>query len=333
MNTRKILNLLVGGASAILAGCGGGGGDEGGGSAPPAGPGEPLVITGANYVAVAQESLSSSTYVSDASSLATGAQTADAQVLLAFARAQTAQLGTRFSQARSQVTGVTQTFTEACPNGGSISISITDANDNGLPDAGDSMSIAATQCGLDGTVYSGRLLLAINSLTGNYPAYPYALSITLGFEQLTAQSPAATVTGNGTIGMTESVMSSTEGLFSLQAPSFSQSSTYGSVTYSRTLTGYELATSVQGVESSTTVKGTVSSSAWESKSVTLATASPFVRYGLDLYPSSGQATATGANGSRVRITVLSNASVSIELDADGDGSYEEATTRSWSELL
>ena len=324
---RLALSLIA--VSSLLLACGGGGGDSPTGL--PAG--EPLALSSSNYVTVAQEALSSSSYVVDASSLATGVQTADTQVLIDFAQAQAARLGGWFGQSTPLATGVTQSGTEACSGGGTLSVSVTDANNSGTPDAGDSASVTASNCSLDGITYNGSFSLLINSLSGDLINPPYAAAFTLGFNNLSAQSAAATTSGSGQVSLSVNAVSASEGSVSLAASSFSQTSVFGGTTYQRTLTSYQAYSNFTSLATTTSVNGTVTSSALGGRSVSLATTTPFVRASGALYPAVGQATATGASGGRVRISALDGSTVLIELDANGDGSYEESTTRLWSSLV
>ena len=107
----------------------------------------------------------------------------------------------------------------------------------------------------------------------------------------------------------------------------------GGATYSRTLENYTVAVDKTATSSKTTAAGTLSSTAFESKTVTIATPVPFVRVFPQTRPSSGQATATGANGGVLRVTAISNTQVKIELDADANGTFETSVTKLWSELI
>ncbi|WP_137895613.1 hypothetical protein [Ramlibacter sp. 2FC] len=337
MSARKILKSLAGGACAALVACGGGGGGSAESPAPPS-TGGPLAVTGANYVVVAQESLASSALLSDAASLATGAQAAHPQALIGFAQSQSIHIKGWFGQTTPQATGAVYEETGECSSG-SYSIAINDANGNGLPEAGDSVSLSYSNCSLGGSVYNGSLSFSIDSLSGSLDGFPHEARMTVGFNHLTVQNSLLTSTANGAVAM--HVMAAAENDLSIRlttAPSFTESSTTGGATYSRQLSGYTVAETLTpagatAYSSSVTLDGSLSSSALEGRSVSIATQQAFVRNSSDLYPSSGQATATGASGGQVRITVLDHSAVWIEMDANGDGSYEASTTRLWSELV
>jgi hypothetical protein len=231
-----------------------------------------------------------------------------------------------------------QSQTENCAGGGTLTISANDANGNRLVDAGDSVSLTAANCSFEGQLLNGQLTLTINSLTGNPDHYPYSLSVTLGFNNLTTQSSSLRTVGNGSLALSIKANAASNQSLALRTSSLSLSSTYGSTTYSKTLTGYdtsvELRPAGSGLTTTTTsVTGTLSSSAFESKTISIATTAPFVRASTQAYPGSGQLVITGAAGAKVRLTATSATTVLIELDADANGSYEASTSRLWSDML
>ena len=328
---RNSATLLI--LSSILAACGGGGGSDApaASSQNPAPPAK-AVLSDANYVAVAQESLSSSSYLADASTLAVGAEVNDANVLVRFGQAQAGKLPGRLAGTQALVTGATTSTTEACTGGGSLTIVENDLNGNGLPDVGDSGSITANNCMFEGSTFTGVLKLAVNAFSGNINTLPISATITLTFSDLTARSAAASSTGNGTIVLSLNAPTSSNQTASLKSTQFTATSTYGGASYSRTLDDYTVVVDSNATSSKTTAAGTLTSSAFDSKSVTIATPVPFVRAFTQRYPASGQATATGANGAVVRVTAISNTQVMIELDADANGSFETSVKKLWSEL-
>jgi hypothetical protein len=330
---RNSASLLV--LSSILVACGGGGSDAPAASnpSPAPAPAAKATFSDANYIAVAQESLSSSNYLADAGTLAVGAEVNDADVLVRFAQAQAGKLPGRLAGTRALVTGATTSTTDACSGGGTLTTVENDSNGNGLPDAGDSVSLTATNCIFQGSTLNGGLTLVVNAFTGNANAPPFAATMTLTFTNLTAKSAAASSTGNGTMVLSLNAPTSSSQTVSLKSTQFTSTATYGSTTYSRTLNDYTVAVDLNATTSKSTAVGTLSSSAFDSKAVTIATPVPFVRVFPQTRPSSGQATATGANGAVVRVTAISNTQVKIELDADANGSFETTVTKLWSELI
>jgi hypothetical protein len=328
---RNSASLLI--LSSILVACGGGGGSD----APAASnqnpaPAAKAALTDANYVAVAQESLSSSTYLADASTLAVGAEVNNADVLVRFSQAEAGKLSARLAGKQALVTGASISTTEQCTGGGTLTIVENDVNGNDLPDAGDSASITANNCLFQGSTLNGGLQLVVNAFSGNINTLPISATMTLTFANLTAQSAAASSTGNGTMVLSLNAPTSSSQTVSLKSTQFTSTSTYGGATYSRSLDDYTVFVDANTTSSKTSAAGTLTSSAFDSKSVTIATPKPFVRTFTQRYPASGQATATGANGAMVRVTAVSSTQVLIELDADANGSFETSVTKLWSEL-
>jgi hypothetical protein len=319
--------------STLLVACGGGGGGDAPAASPAAAGKTQVTLSSANYVAVAQESMSSSSYLADAGSLATGAEVSNADVLVRFGQAQANKLPDWFAGTQALATGVATTTTEACAGGGSLTVMDNDLNGNGLPDAGDSVSLTATNCVFEGSTLNGGLGLAVNAFSGNVNTPPFSAAFTLTFADLTARSATASSTGNGTMALSLNATTASNQNFALKATQFATTSTYGGTTYSRTLENYTVLVDQTAASSRTTATGTLSSSAFESKTVTIATPVPFVRVFPQTRPSSGQATATGANGGVLRVTAISNTLVKIELDADANGTFETSVIKLWSELI
>lgn len=330
---RSVLTLVA--ASALLVACGGGSDPALSGSTPAAA--TQATLTLANYVVVAQETLSSSAYLADATGLVTGAQVSDSEALIRFGQGQLSKLPRWLADAPVQAVGAVQSQTENCAGGGMLTVSANDANGNLLADAGDSVSLTASNCSFDGQLLNGQLVLTINSVTGNPDHFPYSLTVTLGFNNLTAQSSSLRTVGNGSVALSIHARAANNQSLALRTSSLSLSSTYGATTYSKTLNGHE--TSVElipagaGFTTTTSVNGMLSSSAFESKSVSIATLAPFARTSAQTYPSSGQLVITGAAGGRVRVTGVSATTLLIELDADANGSYENSTSKLWREML
>lgn len=326
-------------SSALLVACGGGSDNN----STPSGGGSPApvaiqaTLTSGNYLAVAQETLSSSAYLTTAANLATGAQVSDSDVLIRFGQDQLPKLSRWYSNAPVQAVGAVQSQTENCAGGGTLTISENDANGNLKPDAGDSVTLTALNCVFEGQSLSGQLALTVNSIAGEPGYFPYSLSVSLGFADLAAKSSTVRSVGNGNLVLDLSARAANDQSLALSTSSFAIATTYNNASYSKALTNYKTSIAVRpagtGASSTTAVSGTLSSTAFESKSISIATPTPFVRTSAQTYPSSGQLVITGAAGSKVRITATSATTVLIELDADANGSYETSTSKLWSEML
>ncbi len=334
-NNDKLLSAVL--LVLPLLGCGGGGGDSGSGVIDVPAVVTVLPITASNYQAVAQESLSAAFYLLNSADLVTGAQVLDDKVLLTFARAQLARLPHWFAGVPKLATGVVYTQTGVCSGGGSLTVTVNDANGNQNMDVGDSATVLAVNCLEGGNSMNGSLAFSLNTLTGDLASDVYAVNMTMSITNLVASTTAGTVTGNGnmTVAMSSTALNASK--VSLTASSFATSSSFGGVTSTRSLQDFTLtetrSPTSSGFSSATEASGSFTSSALESKTITLRTIQPFVRASSDSYPASGQATATGLNASQARITAQSAATLLIELDADGNGVYEASTSKLWTDML
>lgn len=322
---------------AFLGACGGGGGDGIGSENGPAPVAAPATLTPANYVAAAQETLSSNAYLLDASSFVIGAQVTDPNVLIRFGQNQLTKLPGWFANATLQAVGVTQSSTEPCDGGGALTIVENDINGNEEVDPGDSVQLTANNCSFEGTVLNGQLNLTVNSIRGNLDSYPYTLSATVRFINFTAQSASDRAVGNGSLTMDVQASSSNVQTVKLSTPDFTMATTYSGAATSHTLQDYETNLQIGSTGSVTTwtssVNGTLTSSAFDGRSVRIETPTSFVRSGSQTYPATGSALITGAAGSKVRVTAVNATTVTIDLDADGNGSYETTVNKRWSEML
>jgi len=331
---RFVLTLVA--VSVGLVACGGSDDNEGSGTGPNPSAMQ-ATLTSTNYVAVAQEALSSNAYLLDASSFVTGAQVSDPQVFVRFGQDQLTKVSGWFAKAPVQAVGAVYKETEQCDGGGTLAIEVNDRNNNEQVDAGDSLSLTANSCRVDGEVLNGQLGFTFNRLSGNLESYPYELSATMRFTNLSAQSASARVVGNGSLTLDVKATSYSTQTTKLSTSSFSSATTYNGSTYNQSLQNYEtnLQTSPAGnsIAWTSSVNGTLTSSSFDSKSVRIATTTPFVRLDSQAYPATGAALITGAAGAKIRVTAASATTLTIDLDADGNGSYETSVNKLWSEML
>ncbi|MBL8351977.1 MAG: hypothetical protein JNL87_16905 [Burkholderiaceae bacterium] len=320
----------------LLSACGGGGGDGGGEPVTPPAP-TALAVTPANYQAVAQESVSSVSYLLDVSQFATGAQVASEGLLLSFARSQAGKLQHWFSSTPALVKGVDVAMTEPCSGGGSLKVTLDDRNGNQDIDVGESASLEAQQCVEAGASMNGRMGFTVNSLSGDPNTDVYTMAVTMTLTDLRASLSGGSITGNGTMGISVSSTGANTGSSSLTVDSLNVSGSFAGSNSSRALQNFRIdeshTPSGAGYLSSVRMSGTLSSSTWGSLSITLQTVDPFLSYSTSDYPHAGRITATGLNGSKVRITAQSETSTLVELDADGDNNYEASVVKPWSDYF
>ena len=327
-------------ASLVLAGllsaCGGGGG---GSAAAPAA--TPAALASGNMTVAAQDTAAGAFMPISSSQTLTGAQVTDESMLFGIARDQLDKLPiyTANAAANSTLAGAVTSQTVACtPGTGSLTVSVSVANSNGVPSAGDSVTITSNSCNFGSGPLSGSLTFTINALSGTYPTAPYNASFTMAFGNFTVTGSQISASVNGSLSLSLNVTGTHAYTSSISTPSLTVSGTYGGATRTRTLSNYA-ATSTQVPDAtytyltSLTINGSLTSTALNSQTISYATTSPFVVRGTDHYPTSGVMVITGASNSKLRVTALNNVQVTEELDANGDGTYEVGpTTVNWNTL-
>lgn len=328
---------LAAALSTGLSACGGGGGDSGGGGvAPPLS--TPLTLTPANYTTAAQESLASAFFVGQAGSLAIGAQASQGTAIAQRAIDTVLRLAPRLTARPPVATGVTVSETLDCSNGGNLRATVDDVNNNGDLDAGESFVIVANACVEGSDTLNGRLTANIVALGGSLETNVFNLTAAMTLDQFNVASAAGSTTGNGQLRVAINSTTARSMDTTVTVTDISSTRRFGGVTSTSTLTNATVQLNIRpvgstGFSTSTRVDGTFASTALESKSLSLATVTPFVQASTADYPSSGQATLSGASGSKVRVTAQNSSTVLIELDGDGNGTYETSTIRTWESLI
>lgn len=322
-------------STAFLAACGGGGGD--GGTATPV---ATATLNSENQNLAAQEVISTAFLPLFGVQTLTGAHTADESLPFRIARAQLDKLPAYLVDAKSNtaLTGAVLSETYNCTHGGSMTVSASTTNSNGMMSAGDSATIIGNNCiEPEGTI-NGSLGLVISSLSGEYGSTHYSAGVTMTFNEFTVANPQYSASMNGAMSLSASANGVNSLSQTFSTPSFSISATYAGVARSRILAAYS-ATSTRspntsyGYLNAYTASGVVTSSALSSQPVSFHTATPFVARPSDDYPSSGVMTIIGAANSQLKVTALSSTQVRHELDANGDGTHESSATVNWNTLL
>jgi hypothetical protein len=277
----------------------------------------------------------------ESSQMLTGAQVTDESLLFSIARDQLDKLPLYMANAKANSTlaGVVTSQTVACtPGTGSLTVSVSAANSNGVPSAGDSVTITSNSCNFGYGTLSGSLTFTINALSPSYPTAPYNAGFTMTFGNFSVAGPQFTASANGSLTLSLNLTSANAFTTTLSASSLTVSGTYAGVTRTRSLSSYS-ATAVRtpggasGYQTSHTISGTLTSSALNGQAISFTTPSALVTQGIDHYPSTGVMVITGASNSKLRLTALSITQVNEELDANGDGTYEVGPTAvAWNTL-
>ncbi|WP_088285971.1 hypothetical protein [Ideonella sp. A 288] len=322
---------------ALLSGCGGGGGDSGGTGGPPP-LSDALILTTANYTTAAQEALASAFFLGEAGSLATAAQTSQGTAIAQRAIDTLRRVTPRLTVRPPVATGVTVSETLPCTDGGNLRATIDDVNGNGDIDAGDSVAVVANACVEGADTLNGRITARFVALSGNLASDVFNATMTITLDQFSVAGAAGSTIGNGQMQVAIASTAANTATSTLTVSQLTTTQRFGSVTSTSTLSNARLQEATRpngtaGFTTSTSVDGSFSSTSLESKSLTLATVTPFVQASTAAYPASGQATLSGGAGSKVRMTAQNSSTVLIELDSDGNGTYETSTTRTWESLI
>ncbi|MBB2485757.1 hypothetical protein H5407_11055 [Mitsuaria sp. WAJ17] len=338
MNTHRVLpsslSLLT--TALLLSACGGGGGSAGPDVQPLR---QPLAITSSNYQMAAAQGVGAGTYMMSAG--AGNVLGVDAQALpqpLWIAQQQAQRLAERFKQAQGTavVLGATTTVMQNCRLGGSVEVTVNDANGNQILDSGDSMAIKASGCRESEGTLDGTMDYALKSVTGSFGSSQYSATIAVKLGNLRVANAGGTMTGQGEFQMTVAATGVGSTSVAMSIPSFSTSGTAAGSSFQSTITGFNLNVSTtpsgSGYRSTLTYGGTVNSTALESRDITVSTPVALVKESSLSYPSSGQVLVKGAGGSQVRVTVQGGGKALVELDANGDNVFETSITKNWADL-
>jgi len=323
----------------LIAACGGGG-SGGGGSADNNSQmsSTPLVLTGANYESVSRSVLdgndSLSTFSSSGATL--GAEFVTASVVEtppAWMPALVSQVKKIKSWSTGQfevLSGVEASASEACEYGGSLSVSVNDANDNDALDAGDSITVSFANCGIsDLERANGNMSFMVNSFSNGYYL---SLDVSMSLSNFSVVSGNISASGSGDMRLTMSE-SSKGTTYSISGSRLTSSTTVLGETTSVIISDYTMGMNdaLTGTDQHS-LNATVAMSSFSNQSVAVSTISPWLQSNGALYPYAGQMLLTGRSGSKVRITALSSSSVRLELDASGDGVYETSKVVTWASL-
>ena len=332
--------LFAATTAAVLTACGGGGSD------PEVQPNQSVSISSANQTDVARATLVGGMSVGAAGgaggSSSPGPTVAGLHVrsLARLTRQATeAAIGRRQTAAAVHVQSGAATAQAAvhshvdCAVSGSVDYTVNFAALE--PAAGDSLTAVFSNCVDDasGTI-DGTMAVSFTSVSTSSGVTHFRETATYTALKFTDGTTTATMNGALTLALDLGASSSTT---SIATGSSGLSIAIRSTPYNDTITlgaGLQISLADDSVAntSSLRIDGTISSASLGG-SVTLVTVQPIVVVGDDDFPSSGQVSVTGSNGSKLLVTVVDNGHVSLQLDANGDGIYESTTATTWTALI
>lgn len=328
-------------SAGLLTACGGGGGDSN-----PA-PVATVTITSANQDAVARAAAGAVVSLAGAGGGVTadeGSAGSNAALRSFASRVAGAALGDRKRMAAAGRAAplAVDPIVSACTFSGSITISATDGDNDGLPEAGDTLTMTFANCkesatdNINGTIalaityaeftndgffwFNGRTTITQLVATEGQRSASLAGDMEMYYRERSAtQLDLLLVVGAN--GLTSSV--TTPGLTETIAydPEFS---------YNETAT-YNANTGAL-VQSSSLTGGGFRSSQLGNGRLILEPQQAVIQLANQVYPSAGVLRVVG-NGSALRLVTLSSTTVRIELDANLDGNYEAFHDVDWADLL
>lgn len=331
----KLIFILIGFFLAFLVTACGGGGDSS--VAPTVSSAQ---LSSSNQNVAAQDAMAASFMPMLGVYSLTGVQSMDESVLFKFARDQIDKLPTYAVDAKANgvLVGVVQSSNVPCTGGGSLTVSFSDADNNGVVTGGDSVTIVSNGCVEAAGTLAGTLDFVINKVSGVFVSTNYNAGITMKFGGFSVSGSQFTsrIDGDLTLSITADGINSIEA--TLASPSLNVSGIYAGETRTRSLSNYSATFTrsphpTHGYESSYVINGILTSSVLGSQAISFATTTPFIRNFTDNYPSSGGMLLTGLTNSKLRLTTQSNVLVEAALDANGDTVFEARTLLNWNTLM
>jgi hypothetical protein len=341
---RFLITALMGAVG--LMGCGGGG-DSSSGVSTPAAAAPTVTITATNQGTVTRAMIDGGQAFGQSQPFAakdgTAAQSIGAApmalrtgVLQSLVqRGLVAAFGSRHSASIASATrpAATSSSTASCSVSGSITTTLSDADNSQSLSSGDALTLTFNQCqDSSDDVVSGGMVFTISSVTsaagGNVQ-----FSGSLAFVQLSDASGTRLANIQGSVGVAAAITSAsfqialTVGANALTVTS-SAPGYLDTIVYEPGMQLTVTATDGAVTQSDVTLNGSFTASSIGGR-VVVATVLPLRQLGTDADPSSGQVVVTGASGTHLRVTALSATSVQLELDANGDGTYERSGVFAW----
>ncbi|MCU7920760.1 MAG: hypothetical protein KZQ95_20755 [Candidatus Thiodiazotropha sp. (ex Epidulcina cf. delphinae)] len=231
------------------------------------------------------------------------------------------------------ITGVAISESEACANGGSVSLSGNVNNLNVLT-AGDTLTLSFNNCNMAGAVTNGAMSLTITQITPNFDGDPpYTLGLDVVLTNLSVNDGGLVATGSGDMSMLLAIDSAgNESMVlagaSLTASASGQTETLSNYRYEITindLTG-SYSISLQATFASTEIGGSMSFT-----TITPFSGNDFIGAGD---PTAGQLhVTTSIDGSQLWLIAQPDGiNVQIDIDTDGDNNVDSTVMTTWAEL-
>lgn len=215
-----------------------------------------------------------------------------------------------------------------CPSGGSITATVNDVDEDGVPSRPDILTFDFANCRSGPEVIHGRMTMTAM----DYAETGSSLRIggTFTFSNLTISDGVTTETGNGDFSIQAQYQSAPvhyyETTISGQRFSMTSNGSTGELR-SFSLTGQ---VNLSGNSFAFTFGATYSEPGRGIRT-TLSTPQAFQGY-LGAYPHVGMLQVKEIDGSALVLTAVSSTSARIDVDANGDGTPEDSITTTWGQL-
>jgi hypothetical protein len=222
---------------------------------------------------------------------------------------------------------------QACSVGGTMTVTLDDLDNNGVPSLGEPVAIVFNHCqDTPSEVIDGKATVTITS--GTQTSFSATMSLSQLSSEATNGRHGLTLDGVMTLGLT--TLSATSDRLVLTASGPVTAAIHTHLPFSDTVTlqsGFAAESTYDsaGAVTVTTTQGTLASVA-AGGAVSIATDIPVRQLDADAYPYAGVMRISGQKGVML-VTALSTSQVRIDLDADGDGSYESTVSPTWDWLL
>lgn len=234
----------------------------------------------------------------------------------------------------SRATGLSNTLTFTCENGGTATIVLTAANARQVS-RGDNASISANNC-VDGSdTANGAINLSFDNVVGK-PSSTSAWSgaMTVTFTNFSFDEGDEANTANGALTLVYDQVAARNASFSLTGNEVQLLSVEEGEITDRRLTGFATSGSVNGevltYRTAFTLSGEDLPRLGDGPYV-VATTTDFVQQ-EDSNPTQGVLTVTASDRSSLTLTAIDDENVSLGLDDNGDGTADLSTTTTWDNL-
>ncbi|WP_374509937.1 hypothetical protein [Niveibacterium sp.] len=313
---------LIAASALLLSACGGGGGGDGSPTPPVS-----QEITAANMettAAVVVNTVDAGASLADLSdSFVTGSP--------ALARVRMAE---RVIGLAPKVAAQVYDASRPCTGGGSVAVSLNDADNNLALTAGDSARLSFTNCTEDGASFNGIYDLSITAASGDFLAGTGAMGMSLGIHNLVGVygTERVSMNGNATLSLIQSSTTYATATMTMSNMVVATSGgTAGDASVS--IPSATIAAVRNGASASLTFSEQlgIQHSAYSGSVSVVSEQAVYYTSRSDLYPSAGRIrTSTGK--STLWLTYLGGDAAQLDLDANGDGGVDTTKQVKLSEL-